>query len=85
MDVGYASLVEYTDSGNPATVKIMKLKKDEFDWFLSDDFKKLRDNFTPVDNRKYMNQEEVEDREKQAAAAATSTARNKAEVGNRID
>jgi hypothetical protein len=74
VNVAETGMAEYTDNGNPAMIKIMKLKKDEFDWFLSNEFKKLRDNFTPVDNRRYMNQEgaEDEDSERQAAAAAAS-------------
>jgi hypothetical protein len=63
--------VKFTENGNPAMVKVMTLRKDKFDWFLSDEFKKLREDFTPVDNRRYMHEE---DPERQAATQAASTA-----------
>jgi transcriptional regulator TrmB len=69
VEVEESSLAEYTESGNPAMIKIMRLVKSDFGWFLTDQFKKIRDNFTPVDNRKYIGQE---DPEKQVAKAATT-------------
>jgi predicted DNA-binding transcriptional regulator YafY len=68
VDIELTNNVEYTENNNPAMIKIMTLKK-EFDWFLTEDFKKLRAGFTPVDNRQHMNEEDVE---KQAAAKAAS-------------
>jgi hypothetical protein len=75
VDVHLTGLAEYIGN-NPAQVKVMKLrvttesKNGEFDWFLTDQFKKLRGNFTPVDNRKYMDQA-AEDMEKEAVKQAS--------------
>jgi hypothetical protein len=67
VDVEVTNRVEYTQNNNPSTVKVMTLKKDKFGWFLGDEFKKLRDGFSPVDNRRYIHEE---DPEKQAATEA---------------
>jgi predicted transcriptional regulator len=79
VDVEVTNRIEYTQNNNPSTVKIMSLKKDKFQWFLSDEFKKLREDFTPVDNRKYVHQE---DPEKQAAQAASTKVGLESEIGN---
>jgi DNA-binding transcriptional regulator GbsR (MarR family) len=34
--------------------------KDEFNWFLSDEFEKFRESFTPIDNREYINDNKKE-------------------------
>ena len=72
VDVEDTNRIEYTQNNNPSTVKVMTLKKDKFEWFLSDEFKKLREDFRPVDNRSHMHEE---DKEKQAAAEAARAAR----------
>jgi predicted transcriptional regulator len=60
VNVEVTNEMEYTQNNNPSTVKIMNIKKDKFEWFLSEEFKKLREDFTPVDNRKYMHDEDPE-------------------------
>ena len=67
VDVEVTNRIEYTQNNNPSMVKVMTLKKDKFKWFLSDEFKKLREDFTPVDNRRHIHEE---DPEKQAATEA---------------
>jgi predicted transcriptional regulator len=71
VDIEVTNRFEYTQKNNPAQVKVMILAKDKFEWFVSDEFKKLREDFTPVDNRKYIHEE---DPEKQAATEAASIA-----------
>ena len=63
--------------------KVLILKK-EFEWCLSDEFKQLREGFTPVDNRKFMKEEDPEQQAAKEAAdiktqqrAAYDTARAK--------
>ena len=71
MAVGLVDLIttndlEYLgdDIKNPALQKVLILKK-EFEWCLSEEFKQLREGFTPVDNRKFM--KEVVDPEQQGS------------------
>ena len=35
VDVELTNDIEYTENNNPATIRIMRLKKDKFEWFLS--------------------------------------------------
>ena len=65
-DIEETNDIEYTENNNPATVRILRLKKD-FEWFLSAEFKWLRDGFNPTDNRKYILEP---DPEEEAAKAA---------------
>ena len=74
VDVELTNEIIYTKNNHPANVRIMFLKKDKFEWFLSKEFKQLRDNFTPVDNRKFMREPDPEIEAAKAAAAATETA-----------
>ena len=77
VDVEDTNRIEYTQNNNPSTVKVMTLKKDKFEWFLSDEFKKLREDFRPVDNRSHMHEE---DKEKQAAAEAARGSKDRDRV-----
>jgi hypothetical protein len=70
VDIEETNSVEYTENDNPAMIKIMRLKRD-FDWFLSPEFQQLRDKFTPVDNRKFMQDPDPEKAAAKAAAAAS--------------
>jgi hypothetical protein len=70
VDTELTNDIIYTKNNHPANVRIMRLKKDKFEWFLSEEFKQLRDNFTPVDNRKFMQEP---DPEKEATKAAAAT------------
>jgi predicted transcriptional regulator len=70
VDLETTNEIEYTENNHPASVKIMRLKRDKFEWFLSDEFKQLRDNFTPVDNKKYMQDESPEKEAVEKAAAS---------------
>jgi ribosomal protein S25 len=54
VDVELTNEIIYTKNSHPANVRIMFLKKDKFEWCLSKEFKQLRDNFNPTDNRKFM-------------------------------
>ena len=75
VDIEETNDVEFTENNNPAKVTIMRLKMDKFEWFLSDEFKKLRDGFTPVDNKNYLHQADPEiEAAKSAAASSASTA-----------
>lgn len=67
VDVIVTNNIEHTKNDNPAIQKVIKLKKDKFGWFLTDEFKRLRQDFTPVDNRKFIDEA---DPEKQAAEEA---------------
>jgi hypothetical protein len=58
---------------NPALVKILSLKK-EYEWFLSEEFKKLREDFTPVDNRKSLDQPDPEGQQVKQAKEAEGVA-----------
>jgi hypothetical protein len=69
-DIEETNEIEYTENNNPATIRIIRLKKD-FEWFQSPEFKWLRDNFNPIDNRKYMREPDPEIEAAKAAAAAT--------------
>jgi AAA lid domain len=73
VDVELTNDIIYTKNNHPANVRIMFLKKDKFEWFLSEEFKQLRDNFTPVDNRKFMREPDPEIKAAKAAAAVTTT------------
>jgi hypothetical protein len=73
VDVEATNDIEYTENDNPAKVKIMHLKQDKFDWFLKDEFKKLRGKFTPVDNRRYMQEADPEREAAKSAASDTAT------------
>jgi predicted transcriptional regulator len=72
VDLEVTNRIEYTQNNNPSTVKVMTLKKDKFQWFLSDEFKKLRQDFTPVDNTKYIQEEDPEKQAATVAAGATN-------------
>jgi predicted transcriptional regulator len=74
VDVEVTNQIEHTQNNNPSTVKVMTLKKDKFEWFLSDKFKKLWEDFTPVDNRRYMHEEDPERQVATEAAASTAEA-----------
>ncbi|CAN5281778.1 hypothetical protein BH18THE2_BH18THE2_26570 [soil metagenome] len=82
VDVEVTNRIEYTQNNNPSAVKVMTLKKDRFAWFLGNEFKKLRDDFTPVDNRKYIHQDGPE---KQAAVRAAQGASTKVGAGSEND
>jgi hypothetical protein len=71
-DIEETNDVEYTENNNPATIRILRLKKD-FEWFLSPEFNWLRDGFNPTDNRDYIRQPDPEFKAVKAAAAATET------------
>ena len=58
-DIEETNDVEYTENNNPATIRILRLKKD-FEWFLSPEFNWLRDGFNPTDNRDYIRQPDPE-------------------------
>ena len=73
VDIEETNDVEYTENNNPAKVKIMRLKMDKFEWFLSDEFKNLRDGFTPVDNRKYIHEPDPEIEAAKSAAASSAS------------
>ena len=73
VDVEITNRIEYTQNNNPSTVKVMTLKNDKFAWFLGDEFKKLRGDFSPVDNRKYIHQVDPEKQVATEAARATKT------------
>ena len=60
VDIEKTNDPKFTESNNPTYVKTMRLKNDEFGWFLSGDFKRLRNNFTPVDNRQFMKESDPE-------------------------
>jgi uncharacterized protein YukE len=76
VDVKRSNEVEYTENNNPAMVKVMTLRKDKFEWFLSDVFKQLRDNFTPVDNKQFMNEEDPEAQAAKDVAAHSAASTN---------
>ena len=71
VDIEHANNDEFTENGHPAKVKIMRLKPNKFDWFLTFEFQGLRDSFTPVDNQNYMGEEDPEKEALEAAAKAT--------------
>jgi hypothetical protein len=85
VDITETNDVEFTENGNPAMVKVMTLKKDKFEWFLSDEFKKLREDFTPVDNTRYMHEEDPERQAATEAASAAEAAKTKAGLGTEAD
>ena len=66
-DIEETNDIEYTENNNPATIRILRLKKD-FEWFLSAEFKWLRDDFNPTDNRKYILEPDPEVEAAKAAA-----------------
>jgi predicted transcriptional regulator len=84
VDLTTSNDVEYLpDINNPAMQKVLILKN-EFEWCLSDEFKQLREGFTPVDNRKFMKEKDPEQHAVKEAAdiktqqrAAYDTARAK--------
>jgi hypothetical protein len=82
VDIELTNDIIYTKNGHPANVRVMHLKKDPFEWFLGDEFNKLRDKFTPVDNRKFM---EEQDPEKEAAKAAAAEAEENKEKSKAYD
>jgi predicted transcriptional regulator len=73
VDLETTNDIEYTENNHIANVKIMRLKRDKFDWFLCDEFKELRNNFRPVDNRKYIQEEDPEKEAAEKAAAESDS------------
>jgi hypothetical protein len=64
VDITVKNDIEFSkQTGNPTTVKVMSLRE-KFGWFLTEEFKRLRGEFTPVDNREYIDEP---DPEKEAA------------------
>jgi hypothetical protein len=66
--------IEFTKNNNPTMQTVISLDRNKFEWFLSDEFKRLRDEFTPVDNRKYIHEQDPEHQAAKEAEAATTTA-----------
>jgi predicted transcriptional regulator len=81
VDIEETNDVEFTGNYNPAKIKIMRLKK-IFAWFLTDKFKELRGDFTPVDNRRYIQEVDSEKEAAKAAASSTATAASTESTSN---
>jgi hypothetical protein len=74
VDLELTNDIIYTKNNHPANVRVMLLKRDKFEWFPGREFKPLRDNFTPVDNRKFMQEPDPETEAAKAAAATEAAA-----------
>jgi len=54
-ELNAVELVDYKKNDNPTGEKVIKLKdKPELQWFLSDEFKELREGFKPTDHSEYV-------------------------------
>ncbi len=84
-DTKLTNEVEYTKSNHPSMKTVISLNRDKFDWFLTEEFRKLRGDFTPVDNRKYIDQPDPEKQAAQEAAKEATTTMKDIAASKEID